>query len=66
MEDSTFATVRLLPRDQLETFAVRAALQLRSDREEIQAGNAFLSVLFGFLLGAIVASSGFLLGLGLG
>jgi hypothetical protein len=65
MKESAFETIRLMPRDELETFAVRAALQLRSDRGTIESENAFLTVLIGFLLGAIVAASGFLLGVGL-
>jgi hypothetical protein len=40
-------------------------VQLRSHRDEIDAGNVFLAILTGFLLGAIVAAAGFLLGLGL-
>lgn len=55
-----------MPREDLETFAVRALLQLRQNRGEIEAGNMFLAMLMGFLLGAMVAASGFLLGLGLG
>jgi hypothetical protein len=66
MKESALETIRIMPREELETFAIRAALQLRSDRGVIQAENAFLTVLIGFLLGAIVAASGFLLGLGLG
>ncbi len=66
MKESAFEAIRLMPRDELETFAVRAALQLRSDRAAIESENAFLTVLIGFLLGAIVAASGFLLGVGLG
>lgn len=66
MKESGFDAIRLMPREELETLAVRAALQLRSDRGVIQAENAFLTVLISFLLGAIVAASGFLLGLGLG
>lgn len=65
MKEKAFEAVRLMPRDELEDFAVRAALQLRSHREEIAAGNVFLAIMIGFLLGAIVAASGFLLGLGL-
>jgi hypothetical protein len=66
MRESAFEAIRLMPRDELESFAVRAALQLRSDRGAIKSENAFLTVLIGFLLGAIVAASGFLLGVGLG
>lgn len=65
MTESALETVRLMPRDELETFAVHAATQLRRNRGEIEAGNLFLAALLGFLLGAIVAASGFLLGLGL-
>lgn len=66
MKERALDAIRLMPRDELESFAVRAALQLRSDRGVIEAENAFLTILIGFLLGAIVAASGFLLGLGLG
>lgn len=65
MKESAFEAVKLMPRDELEDFAVRAALQLRGYRGEIEAGNDFLAILIGFLLGAIVAASGLFLGLGL-
>lgn len=65
MTESALEAVRLMPRDELENFAVRAALQLRRNRGEIEASNMFLAALIGFLLGTIVAASGFLLGLGL-
>jgi len=66
MSENAFETIRLMPREDLETFAVRAALQLRQNRGELEAANLFLAVLMGFLLGALVAASGFLLGVGLG
>lgn len=66
MSENAVETIRLMPREDLETFAVRALLQLRQNRGEIEAGNMFLAMLMGFLLGAMVAASGFLLGLGLG
>ena len=66
MEHSALNTLRMMSRDELESFAVRAALQLRSDRGEIEAANAFIAVLTGFLLGAIVAALGFAAGFGLG
>lgn len=66
MEQSALDAIRMMPREELESFAVRVAVQLRNDRGEIESANAFLAVLTGFLLGAIVAASGFLLGLGLG
>jgi hypothetical protein len=66
MRDISVAAVRLMPREQLEGLAVRAVLQVHGNREEIEAGKAFLAILIGFLLGAIVAASGFLIGLWLG
>ncbi|MCA3575471.1 MAG: hypothetical protein IOC86_16250 [Aestuariivirga sp.] len=66
MRENTFEAVRLLPREDLERFAIRAAMELRSHRSEIEAGNVFLAILVGFLLGATVAAAGFILGLGLG
>jgi hypothetical protein len=66
MKQNAFDAVRLMPREDLERFAVRAAVELRSHRSEIEAGNVFLAILVGFLLGASVAAAGFLLGLGLG
>ena len=65
MEKSALEAIRMMPREELESFAVRAAVQLRNNRGEIESANAFLAVLTGFLLGAIVAAAGFLLGLGL-
>ena len=63
MEERTFETVRLMRREELEEFAVRAALQIRNYRREVQAGDDFVAVLLGFLLGAMVAASGLLFGL---
>ena len=65
MKETAINILRLMPREELESFAIRAATQVRSDRNEIEAGNVFIAVLIGFLLGAIVAASGFILGLGL-
>lgn len=66
MKHDVLEAIRLMPRDDLETFAARAASQLRINRGEIEAGQAFLTALIAFLLGAIVAASGFLVGMGLG
>jgi hypothetical protein len=66
MKENAFDAVRMMPREDLERFAVRAAVELRNHRSEIEAGNVFLAILVGFLLGASVAAAGFLLGLGLG
>jgi len=65
MEERAFETVRLMRREELEEFAVRAALQMRNYRREVEAGDDFIAVLVGFLLGAVVAASGLLFGLGL-
>jgi hypothetical protein len=65
MEERAFETVRLMRREELEEFAVRAALQMRNYRREVEAGDDFIAVLLGFLLGAVVAASGLLFGLGL-
>lgn len=66
MRENAFEAVRLMPREDLERFAIRAAIELRNTRGEIEAGNVFLAILVGFLLGASVAAAGFLLGIGLG
>lgn len=66
MDETILEKIRHLPRPDLESFAVRAALHIRMKREEADSGHFFNAALFGFLLGAIVASSGFLLGVGLG
>lgn len=66
MEQQAFESVRLLPRGDLEAFAVRAALCLRDHRKELDSSRLFLVALTGFLLGALVASAGFLFGASLG
>ena len=64
MEERAVNSIRLLPRDDLETFAIRAATHMRDSRMELEASRHFLSVLTGFLLGVLVAAAGFLLGAG--
>lgn len=66
MEERAYETVRLLPRGDLEAFAVRAALSLRDHRKELDSSRLFLAALTGFLLGALVASAGFFFGANLG
>lgn len=66
MEQRALDDIRLLPRGDLEAFAIRAALHIRHARHELEAGRLFLVALTGFLLGALVASAGFLLGANLG
>ena len=65
MDENLAERIRRLPRPDLESFAVRAALHVRVNRHETESRDFFNAALFGFLLGAIVASSGFLLGVGL-
>lgn len=65
MEETAYQSVRLMRREDLEEFAVRAALELRRRRQENEAGPDFFTVLAGFLLGAVVSASGLILGLGL-
>lgn len=66
MEQKVFDRIRQLPRHDLESFAVRAALHIRASRQHPDSGHFFNAAMLGFLLGAVVASSGFLLGAGLG
>jgi hypothetical protein len=66
MEERAVNSIRLLPRDDLETFAIRAATHMRHSRMELEASHRILSVLTGFLLGVLVATAGFLLGASLG
>ena len=66
MEERVFDAIRRLPREELERFAVRAAVSVRQSRNEVESGGYFVAILTGFLLGALVASSGFLIGASLG
>jgi len=66
MEERVFEAIRHLPREELETFAVRAAVYVRQSRNDAESGGYFVAILTGFLLGALVASSGFLIGASLG
>ena len=66
MEERPFERIRLLPRSELEVFALRALVHIRDSQRDQQAGHFFSAVLAGFLLGALVASAAFLLGSSLG
>ena len=59
MSEQAFDRLRDLPRQHLEDFAIRAAMQMRMNREDARAGNYFAAVLMGFLIGAVVAAAGF-------
>ena len=66
MIERAFETIRRLPREELEEFAVRTALQVRMERRESSAADYFVAVIIGFMLGTLVAVSGFLVGAGIG
>ena len=50
----------------LEEFAIRALAETRRTREVERANGTFLAVLAGFLLGAALATGGFVIGAALG
>ena len=62
MEEQAFETIRLLPRRDLEAFALRAAVHVRETRREVESTRDFSAVLMGFLLGTLVASAAFITG----
>lgn len=66
MEERAYEAIRRLPRGQLEAFAVRALLTLHEHRRDRDSSRVFVVALTGFLLGALVAAAGFLLGTSLG
>jgi hypothetical protein len=66
MDERAFETIRLLPRRDLEAFALRAAVHLREAHKEAETSRFFSAVLMGFLTGALVASAAFLIGSSLG
>lgn len=65
MHEQGFSNVRELSRENLEDLAVRAVLQLQADRRDAAPNSYFMAVLSGFMIGALVAAAGFLLGSGL-
>ena len=65
MRDQAFANVRELSRENLEDLAIRAVLQLQADRREASPNSYFMAVLSGFMIGTLVAATGFLIGAGL-
>lgn len=66
MDETLQQKIRQLPRPDLESFAVRAALHIRTHHKESETAHFFNAAMFGFLLGVIVATSGFLFGVSLG
>ena len=63
MSNHTFEKVRDLSRENLEDLAMRAIIQIRQDKQDRAGHASFVAVLSGFMLGALVAVSGFLTGL---
>lgn len=66
MDDRTFDSIRMMPREDLESFVLRAAVHLRESRKELESGRLFSALLMGFVLGAVVAAVGFVAGSSLG
>lgn len=66
MEDRVCEAIRRLPRGDLETFAIRAALHARTQRRQSDSSRIFAAAITGLLLGAVICVAGFLLGSGLG
>lgn len=66
MDDKIFESIRLLSRDDLEACLLRAAVHIREGRKEMESGRLFAALLIGFLLGAVIASAGFVAGSSLG
>lgn len=64
MQERLFETIRRLPRTELDSSADQAASDVSSQDKIADSGRLFTAILVGFLLGALVASSGFLLGAG--
>jgi hypothetical protein len=63
MHEQTFDKLRGLSRDHLEDLAIRAIIQIRQDKQEKARNTSFLAIWSGFMLGSLVAASGFLAGL---
>jgi hypothetical protein len=65
MHEQGISKVRQLSRENLEDLAIRAVLQLQVERRETLPNRYFMAVLSGFMIGTLVAASGFLIGAGL-
>lgn len=66
MEEQAYETIRMWSREDLESFAVRAAVRLREHHRERDSNRIFIVTLAGFLAGAFVSAAGFLFGASLG
>lgn len=63
MGSEAFDGLRSLPRESLEAFAIKALIQIRQDRKDKVESALFAAVLSGFALGALLAASGFMIGM---
>lgn len=66
MQERSFDKIRLLPREDLEYFALRAAMQIHDNRKGSESGRLFFALMIGLVLGALIASAGFVAGSSLG
>ncbi len=62
MREQAADPLRGMSREALEDLAIRAVIRIRQDREDKRRHSVFLAVLAGFMLGTLVAASGFITG----
>ena len=62
MREQATDPLRGMSREALEDLAIRAVIRIRQDREDKRRHSVFLVVLAGFMLGTLVAASGFITG----
>lgn len=62
MREQAADLFRVMSREQLEETAIRAMIRIRQDKEEKRRSSFFVAVLGGFMLGTLVAASGFITG----
>jgi hypothetical protein len=62
MNEQVLSALRNLPREKLEDLANRAMAEVRISRTERAPNSYFYAVLSGFVLGTIIAVSGFVIG----
>lgn len=62
MNEQVLWAVRSLPREKLEDLAIRAMVELRTGRIQRAPHSYFHALFFGFVLGTLIAASGFIAG----
>lgn len=62
MREQAADSLRGMSREALEELAIRAVIRIRQDKEDKRRHSVFLAVLAGFMLGTLVAASGFITG----